>query len=124
VDVSYTKLRLIIPNLCSLDSVKAPNKKLCGKLFNYGSPIAVITIHFWLKISSFRYLNSQFPHESIQYACGIIDSTLKTWNPKDAEEIKCVLSDMRKSCFGLVKGIYLKLTHLLLFVSVGLAKIR
>jgi hypothetical protein len=40
--------------------------------------------------------NLQFPHEYVQYACGFIDNTLKTWNPKDADDIKCVLGDLRE----------------------------
>lgn len=41
--------------------------------------------------------------ETIQYACGLIDETLKVWSPKNLEEIKCTIKGLRKIRFFLWK---------------------
>jgi hypothetical protein len=44
-------------------------------------------------------------HEYMHYVCGIVDKTLKVWNPKDVEEIKCVIRNLRKhSCYPLTRS--------------------
>jgi hypothetical protein len=31
------------------------------------------------------------------FACAVIDETIKIWNPKDIEEVKCVIKSLRKN---------------------------
>jgi hypothetical protein len=33
----------------------------------------------------------------MHYVCALIDDTLKVWTPKDANEVKCIIENMRES---------------------------
>lgn len=48
--------------------------------------------------NSHKLANSKHLHEYAHYICAIVDDALKIWTPKDADEVKCVIENMRESC--------------------------
>jgi hypothetical protein len=65
-------------------------------MFNFGlSPLMVIK-KLINSYSCSLLTQFQWTHEYTRYICGIVDKRLKVWRPKDAAEVKCVLSKLRE----------------------------